>query len=109
MNYDKRFYQDTLGWGFILWLIGYALGVLQTPLKFRGDTLTFGGVLGQKGRTLYAGRLQLDQQVAHPADGGQPDDRAQAPDHAAVGPLHEVEVHACRGHPRCGDHLVERP
>lgn len=25
---DKRFLKDALGWGFVLWLIGYALGFL---------------------------------------------------------------------------------
>ena len=24
----KQFYKDVLGWGFILWLIGYALGIM---------------------------------------------------------------------------------
>jgi len=25
---DKQFYKDSLGWGFILWLIGYILGIV---------------------------------------------------------------------------------
>jgi len=28
MNMNKQFYKDTLGWGFALWLIGYALGIM---------------------------------------------------------------------------------
>jgi hypothetical protein len=28
MTIDKQFYKDALGWGFILWLIGYALGIV---------------------------------------------------------------------------------
>ncbi|MCX9084479.1 MAG: hypothetical protein OIN87_06760 [Candidatus Methanoperedens sp.] len=27
----KQFYKDAFGWGFILWLIGYALGILLFP------------------------------------------------------------------------------
>jgi uncharacterized membrane protein len=29
---SKQFYQDALGWGFILWLIGYALGFILFAL-----------------------------------------------------------------------------
>jgi len=29
---DKKFYQDAFGWGFILWLIGYVLGILLFPI-----------------------------------------------------------------------------
>ena len=39
MNFNKQFYKDALGWGFILWLIGYALGVLlfaAVPLSMIG-------------------------------------------------------------------------
>src|SRR3972149_10691761 len=28
MIINKQFYKDALGWGFILWLIGYALGIM---------------------------------------------------------------------------------
>lgn len=28
MTFDKQFYKDALGWGFILWFIGYALGIV---------------------------------------------------------------------------------
>jgi len=27
----KKFYKDAFGWGFILWLIGYALGIMLFP------------------------------------------------------------------------------
>ena len=27
----KQFYKDAFGWGFILWLIGYALGIIFFP------------------------------------------------------------------------------
>jgi len=27
----KQFYKDAFGWGFILWLIGYALGIMLFP------------------------------------------------------------------------------
>ena len=27
----KQFYEDAFGWGFILWLIGYALGIMLFP------------------------------------------------------------------------------
>ena len=27
----KQFYKDAFGWGFILWLIGYALGIILFP------------------------------------------------------------------------------
>ena len=30
---NKPFLIDALGWGFILWLIGYVLGI-ELPLKF---------------------------------------------------------------------------
>jgi hypothetical protein len=39
MNFNKQFYKDALGWGFILWLIGYALGILlfaAVPLSMIG-------------------------------------------------------------------------
>ena len=39
MNFNKQFYKDALGWGFVLWLIGYALGVLlfaAVPLSMIG-------------------------------------------------------------------------
>jgi len=28
MRTDRQFYKDTFGWGFILWLIGYILGII---------------------------------------------------------------------------------
>jgi hypothetical protein len=28
ININKQFYKDTMGWGFILWLFGYALGIM---------------------------------------------------------------------------------
>ena len=28
MKADKKFYKDTFGWGFLLWLIGYILGII---------------------------------------------------------------------------------
>lgn len=29
---DKQLYKDAFGWGFILWLIGYALGIVLFPI-----------------------------------------------------------------------------
>lgn len=29
---SKQFYKDAFGWGFILWLIGYALGIILFPI-----------------------------------------------------------------------------
>lgn len=31
MNLNKQFLKDTLGWGLVLWLIGFALGMLLFP------------------------------------------------------------------------------
>lgn len=31
MNMNKQLLKDSLGWGFILWLIGYALGIILFP------------------------------------------------------------------------------
>jgi hypothetical protein len=28
MTFNREFYKDAFGWGFILWLIGYALGIM---------------------------------------------------------------------------------
>lgn len=28
METDKQFFKDTLGWGFLLWLFGYILGII---------------------------------------------------------------------------------
>ncbi|HCW09057.1 MAG TPA: hypothetical protein DGG95_17000 [Cytophagales bacterium] len=28
MELDKSFFKDTLGWGFLLWLLGYVLGIV---------------------------------------------------------------------------------
>jgi len=28
MKINKRFYKDTFGWGFLLWLFGYLLGII---------------------------------------------------------------------------------
>jgi hypothetical protein len=39
MNMNRQFYKDALGWGFILWLIGYALGIILfsgVPLSMIG-------------------------------------------------------------------------
>jgi hypothetical protein len=39
MNMNRQFYKDALGWGFILWLIGYALGIIlfsSVPLSMIG-------------------------------------------------------------------------
>jgi hypothetical protein len=36
---NRQFYKDALGWGFILWLIGYALGIIlfsSVPLSMIG-------------------------------------------------------------------------
>ena len=42
-------------------LMGYAMGVVSSPLSFRSDvgTLSFESVNGQKGRTQYFGRIDL--------------------------------------------------
>lgn len=37
----------------------YSLGVVQTPLKFRGETLQFEAISGQKGKTQFFGDLAL--------------------------------------------------
>lgn len=29
---NKQFFKDSLGWGFILWIIGYALGMILFPI-----------------------------------------------------------------------------
>ena len=39
---DKQFYKDSFGWGFILWLIGYALGMV---LFFIVPSATIGWVI----------------------------------------------------------------
>jgi hypothetical protein len=39
MNLNKQFYKDALGWGTVLWLIGYALGIVlfaSVPLSMIG-------------------------------------------------------------------------
>lgn len=42
---------------FKLW--GYSLGVVQSPLEFRGDTLSLPAVVAQKGQTQYFGDVAL--------------------------------------------------
>jgi translocation and assembly module TamB len=39
---------------------GYSLGVVQTPVRYEGDTLTFEGLVAQKGRTQLYGDIGLD-------------------------------------------------
>lgn len=39
---------------------GYSLGVVQSPLRYEGDTLSFSGIVAQKGRTQLFGDLALD-------------------------------------------------
>lgn len=44
----KQFYKDALGWGFILWLIGYALGMMLfaiVPLSMIGWIISPIGVI----------------------------------------------------------------
>lgn len=43
---------------FKLW--GYSLGVVQSPLRYQGDTLSFPAVVAQKGQTQYFGDVALD-------------------------------------------------
>lgn len=38
---------------------GYSLGVVQSPLRYEGETLTFSGLVAQKGRTQFFGDLEL--------------------------------------------------
>lgn len=43
MNTTKQFFKDAFGWGFILWLIGYALGIMLfvlVPLYMIGWIIT---------------------------------------------------------------------
>lgn len=39
---------------------GYSLGVVQSPVRYEGDTLTFDGLVAQKGRTQLFGDIGLD-------------------------------------------------
>lgn len=39
---------------------GYSLGVVQSPVRYEGDTLTFEGMVAQKGRTQLFGDIGLD-------------------------------------------------
>jgi translocation and assembly module TamB len=39
---------------------GYSLGVVQSPVRYEGDTLTFEGLVAQKGRTQLFGDIGLD-------------------------------------------------
>lgn len=41
-------------------LDGYSLGVVQSPLRYEGDTLSFDGLVAQKGRTQLFGDVYLD-------------------------------------------------
>jgi hypothetical protein len=39
LNFNGQFYKDALGWGFVLWLIGYVLGIMLfavVPLSMIG-------------------------------------------------------------------------
>lgn len=54
---NKQFLKDSLGWGFILWIVGYALGIvlfMLVPTRFIGWIITLIGsaltvwVLGKK-------------------------------------------------------------
>ena len=40
-------------------LDGYALGVVQSPIRYVTDTLSFPGIVAQKGRTQYFGGVEL--------------------------------------------------
>jgi translocation and assembly module TamB len=39
---------------------GYSLGVVQSPVRYEGDTLSFEGIVAQKGRTQLFGDVALD-------------------------------------------------
>lgn len=41
-------------------LANYAMGVVQSPLKLRGTTLSFDAILGQKGKTQFSGGTALN-------------------------------------------------
>jgi translocation and assembly module TamB len=41
-------------------LAGYSLGVVQSPVHYEGDTLSFEGLVAQKGRTQLFGDIKLD-------------------------------------------------
>lgn len=41
-------------------LDGYSLGVVQGPLRYEGDTLSFPSIVAQKGQTQYFGDVALD-------------------------------------------------
>ncbi len=41
-------------------LRGYSLGIVQSAVKYSGDTLSFPGIAAQKGRTQYFGDVELE-------------------------------------------------
>jgi len=41
-------------------LMGYSLGVVQSPVRYLGDTLSFPAVVAQKGQTQYFGDVALE-------------------------------------------------
>ena len=48
MNFNKQFYKDALGWGFVLWFIGYVLGIALfavVPIPMIGWIITPIGII----------------------------------------------------------------
>ncbi len=48
MNMSKQFYKDALGWGFVLWLFGYVLGIVlfvSVPPSIIGWIITPIGII----------------------------------------------------------------
>jgi hypothetical protein len=43
MKFDRVYFKDTLGWGFLMWLLGYTLGMLLfafVPISIMGWIIT---------------------------------------------------------------------